>query len=147
MVFWRLIGIGAVLGVAIVAVDEALRAATKKLRLPPLAVTLGIYLPFATVSTVVVGAVAGNLYDRWVSSSRFAEVAKRLGILLASGLIVGESLFGVFTAAVIVSSGNAAPFALLPESSAWPAMIVGVVIYVAAVFALYSWTRSRAAKV
>ncbi len=147
MVFWRLIGIGAVLGVAIVAVDEALRAATKKLRLPPLAVTLGIYLPFATVSTVVVGAVAGNLYDRWVSSSRFAEVAKRLGILLASGLIVGESLFGVFTAAVIVSSGNAAPFALLPEGSAWPAMIVGVVVYVAAVFALYSWTRSRAAKV
>ena len=31
-----------------------------------------------------------------------------MGVLLASGLIVGESLFGVFTAAVIVSSRNSA---------------------------------------
>ena len=109
--------------------------------------TLGIYLPFSVVSTVVVGAVAGRIYDGVVSTTPFAAVARRLGVLLASGLIVGESLFGVFTAAVIVSSRNSAPFALLPEGSAWPAMAVGAIAFVIVVVGLYGWTRGRAAKV
>jgi len=148
MAFWRLIGIGAMLGAVIIAIDETLRATSKKkYALPPLAVTLGIYLPVATVSTVVVGAVIGRIYDVWVEKSRFAEIAKRLGILLASGLIVGESLFGVFTAAVIVTTNNGEPFALLPAGSAWPATLVGMVAFIALISGLYAWTRNKAAKV
>ncbi|MCY1383599.1 hypothetical protein D9M69_717420 [compost metagenome] len=96
---------------------------------------------------LVVGAVCGWLYDRAVKSTRYADVARRMGVLLASGLIVGESLFGVFTAAVIVGTENEAPFALLPAESAWPAMIAGLVAFVGLTFALYAWVRGRSAKV
>ena len=144
---WNLLGAGAVLGAVIIAVDELLRARTRNRRLPPLAVTLGIYLPFATVATVVTGAVAGAAYDRWVSGTPQAPIARRLGVLLASGLIVGESLFGVFTAGVIVSTGNNAPFALVPEGNETAGMIAGAIGLIAVISALYAWTRARAAKV
>jgi putative OPT family oligopeptide transporter len=145
---WDLIGLGAALGVVLVIVDELLtRTSGGKRKAPPLAVAMGIYLPMATTIAVVVGAVAGKLYDNWVSKTSHAEVAKRLGVLLASGLIVGESLFGVFTAAVIVSTNNAEPFSLIPAGAGWPAALVAIPAFVVVVFGLYAWTRNRAAKV
>ncbi|MEY4241324.1 MAG: hypothetical protein RJA14_1020, partial [Pseudomonadota bacterium] len=71
----------------------------------------------------------------------------RMGVLLASGLIVGESLFLVMTAGVIVSTNNEAPFAMLPEGSTWPAMLSGIAVFAVLTLALYSWVRNRSAKV
>jgi putative OPT family oligopeptide transporter len=145
---WDLIGIGAALGVALIILDEALvRTSAGKRKAPPLAVAMGIYLPMATTMAVIIGAVAGKLYDNWVSKTSYAETAKRLGILLASGLIVGESLFGVFTAAVIVSTDNGEPFGLIPADAGWPAMLVAIPAFAAIVYALYAWTKGKAAKV
>jgi hypothetical protein len=70
-----------------------------------------------------------------------------MGVLLASGLIVGESLFLVLTAGVIVGTGNDAPFAMLPEGSAWPAMLAGLAVFLGLTFALYSWVIRQSAKV
>jgi hypothetical protein len=101
----------------------------------------------ATTMAVVIGAIAGAFYNHWVAKTAYAETAKRLGVLLASGLIVGESLFGVFTAAVIVSTNKAEPFGLVPADFPWPAMLVGVIAFAAVVYALYAWTKSRAGRV
>ena len=145
---WDLIGIGALIGVAIIVADVALRGATKdRIKLHALAVGIGVYLPAAVTTMLVIGAVAGWAYERWVSRTAFADVGKRMGVLLASGLIVGESLFGVFTAAVVVGTENGSPFALIPEGAVWPAMIVGVIAFAALAFGLYAFTRKRASEV
>ncbi|WP_426020609.1 OPT family oligopeptide transporter [Brevundimonas sp. DWR2-3-1b1] len=145
---WDLIGLGAVIGVVIIVLDAVVSKSTKgKIKLPPLAVGIGFYLPAAVTTMLVIGAVVGWVYDKAVKTTRFADVARRMGVLLASGLIVGESLFGVFYASVIVGTNSEAPFAMIPEGSGWPAMLAGIVVFAAAVFALYSWTRKRAEKV
>ena len=144
---WDLIGIGALIGALIIGLDLVLRKATAdRIKLPPLAAGIGVYLPAYVTTMLVIGAVCGWIYDRAIASTRFADVGRRMGVLLASGLIVGESLFGVFTAAVIVSTRNEAPFALL-EEGAWPAMWVGLLAFVALTFAFYRWTMRRAARV
>jgi len=145
---WDLIGLGACIGAVIILLDIALNTATKgRMKLPPLAVGIGFYLPAAVTTMLVIGAICGWLYDKAIKTTRFADVGRRMGVLLASGLIVGESLFLVMTAGVIVSTGNDAPFAMIAEGSAWPAMIVGIAVFAALAFGLYSWTRSRSAKV
>jgi len=145
---WDLIGLGAAVGVLIIILDVVLQRSTKgKIKLPPLAAGIGVYLPAAVTTMLVIGAVCGWAYEKWIATTRFNEVGRRMGVLLASGLIVGESLFGVFTAAVIVSTKNEAPFALLPKETMWPAMGAGVVAFAVLTFALYSWIRSRSAKV
>ena len=99
---WKMIGIGALVGLAIIAIDEALGAA-KRLRIPPLAVGIGIYLPMSATFAVVLGAVIGHWYNRRAERMRSPERAERLGVLVASGMIVGESLFGVLNAGLIVA--------------------------------------------
>ncbi|MEY4242183.1 MAG: hypothetical protein RJA14_1879, partial [Pseudomonadota bacterium] len=113
---WDLIGVGAAIGAVIIVLDAGLGAVTKgRMKLPPLAVGIGFYLPAAVTTLLVVGAVCGWVYDKAIKTTRFADVGRRMGVLLASGLIVGESLFLVMTAGVIVSTNNEAPFAMLPE--------------------------------
>jgi putative OPT family oligopeptide transporter len=145
---WDLIGLGAVIGAVIIVLDMVLSGATKgKMKLPPLAVGIGFYLPAAVTTMLVVGALAGWFYDKAIKNTRFADVGRRMGVLLASGLIVGESLFLVMTAGVIVATKNDAPFAMLPEGSTWPAMLAGIAAFVVLTLMLYGWVRNRSAKV
>jgi putative OPT family oligopeptide transporter len=142
---WTLIGIGALVGVGLIVLDEVLRAA-RKTPLPPLAVGLGIYLPASTTSFVVVGAVIGWAYDRWADKLPDPEMVKRFGVLLASGLIVGESLFGVLLAGLIVMTGKGEPLALVGDGFAIPGMIVGALAFAGLTAALYRYIGSLGRK-
>ena len=136
---WSLIAIGAGLGVAIILLDEILGLMKAGPRLPPLAVGLGIYLPTSTTLMVVVGALVGAWFDKRADRGPNAEATKQLGVLLASGLIVGESLLGVIIAAVVAFSGNAAPLALVGDAFATPAIWIGGAAFVAIITVLYRW--------
>ncbi|HEY0926823.1 OPT family oligopeptide transporter [Brevundimonas sp.] len=145
---WDLIGLGAAIGVVVIILDVVLNRSTGgKMKLPPLAVGIGFYLPAAVTTMLVVGAVAGWIYEKGIKGTRFADVGRRMGVLLASGLIVGESLFLVMTAGVIVWTGKEAPFAMLPEGSTWPAMAAGIAAFAVLAIGLYAWVRGRSAKV
>ncbi|RZJ19182.1 MAG: oligopeptide transporter, OPT family [Brevundimonas sp.] len=145
---WDLIGIGALIGVGVILLDMALNRATNgRMKLPPLAVGIGFYLPAAVTTMLVIGAVAGWIYEKGMAKTSFADVGRRMGVLMASGLIVGESLFGVFNAGVIGATENEAPFALIPADSGWPDMLAGLAVFTVATIALYRWVRSKSAKV
>jgi len=140
---WSLIGIGALVGVGLILIDEALRR-TKRYSLPPLGVGMAIYLPATLTLPVVIGAVAGWLYDRRVGLRPDGEAAKRLGVLVVSGLIVGESLFNVALSGLIVATNSGAPLAIVPEGFA-PAPLLAIGVYVALMAGLYSWAGRRRA--
>ena len=144
---WDLIGLGAVIGVLIIILDVVLEKSTRgKVKLPPLAVGIGFYLPAAVTTMLVVGGVVGWFYDKTIAGTRYADIGRRMGVLLASGLIVGESLFGVLFAGVIVATGKESPFGLFPAG--WPfAMIAGLVVFVVLVVALYRWIKQVSVKV
>lgn len=140
---WGLIGIGALVGAGLVAIDAAL-AARGTLRLPPLAVGIGIYLPASVSAMVVVGAVLGHYYEAYARGTARPEFAQRMGVLLASGLIVGESLFGVLLAGLIVASGKGEPLALAGDGFAGPALALGFIVFGAIVASLYAATARAA---
>jgi len=141
---WNYLGIGALVGVGLILLDITL-GAMNKLRIPPLAVGIGIYLPMSATFAVVVGAVISHWYDRRIRSSPNPERAERLGTLVASGLIVGESLWGVLNAGLIVAFSKDAPIGIVPEDFAL-APWLGVLGFVGAIVWLYGWMlrRSRA---
>ncbi len=140
---WKMIGIGGLVGVGLIILDATL-GAMKKLRVPPLAVGIGIYLPMSATFAVVVGAVLSHWYDGRARTSPNPERADRLGTLVASGLIVGESLWGVINAGLIVGLSKEAPIALVPESFA-PARLLGLIGFVAVIVWLYGWMLRRSA--
>ncbi|HKB94601.1 MAG TPA: oligopeptide transporter, OPT family, partial [Gaiellaceae bacterium] len=136
---WSLIGIGGAIGAGCILFDFILSKSTQAMRLPPLAVGLGIYLPTSTTLMVVVGAIVGWWYERRANRGARPEATKQLGVLLASGLIVGESLLGVVFAAVVAFSGNSSPIALVGEGFATPSIWIGGIAFVATVVAMYRW--------
>ena len=139
---WKMIGIGALVGVVLISVNAALTA-TKKGSLPPLAVGLGIYLPMSATFAVVVGAIVGHWYNRRAARSPAPARAERLGTLVASGLIVGESLFGVLNAGLIVALSSDAPIALVSATFA-PANVLGLLAFAGLAVGLYRWMLLRA---
>jgi putative OPT family oligopeptide transporter len=142
---WKMIGIGALVGVGLILLDIAL-GAMKKLRIPPLAVGIGIYLPMSATFAVVIGAVISYWYDRRTRSLANPERAERLGTLVASGLIVGESLWGVINAGLIVGLSNDAPIGLVSDAfvlGPW----LGVLGFVGVIIWLYRWMLRRSAAV
>jgi putative OPT family oligopeptide transporter len=137
---WSLIGVGAILGVAVIAADEIL-GLLKRPRIAPLAVGLGIYLPMSTTLTAVLGAVGGHIFDRRAERKPNGAALRQLGVLLASGLIVGEGLMGVILAGVVVASGKSAPIALVGDAFLPASEWLGAAMFVAAVVGLYAWVE------
>lgn len=143
---WDMIGFGAVFGVLIVLADLALKARGGKARLPALAVGIGIYLPPAVTVPLVIGSLLAWCVERslrrrataeGVSFEALAKAADRRGVLLASGLIVGESLVGVLIAIVIVfsisSGGSDAPLSIVGGlGAAWGQIAewLGLIVFV-----------------
>lgn len=139
---WGMIGIGALVGLACIVIDEIL-GRLKLTRLPPLAIGMGIYLPMSTTQPVVVGALVGWFYIRAMDRRSNAEMAKRFGVLLASGLIVGESMFGVLTAGLIVATGSGTPLALVGPGFAGAAEWLGLLLLAVVVAISYRWVSRQ----
>ena len=75
----------------------------------------------------------------WAPSS----VTGTIGALIASGMIVGESLFGVVNAGLIVATSSDAPIALVAADLA-PANPLEIGLFVALIVLLYGWMLRRA---
>ena len=136
---WTLIEIGAGIGIAVIVLNEILSRTTKHMSIPPLAVGLGIYLPTSSTLMIVVGAVVGWLYDRRADRKTRPEAAKQLGVLLASGLIVGEGIMQVVITLVRAFSTSKTPLAVVGGGFQTAAIILGGVAFAAMTFLLYRW--------
>ena len=122
---WTMIFIGLVLGAIIIITDLILAKHHAKFRLPALAVGLGIYLPPSVTTPIFAGTLLSWIIKRYTyvnakknnldPKAQFKKVDRKAA-LIASGLIVGESLIGVILAVVIVVSitngGSDAPLAI-----------------------------------
>jgi putative OPT family oligopeptide transporter len=134
-----MIGYGALTGVGLIVLDEVL-GKLKLLRLPPLGVGMGVYLPMSLILPTAVGSVIGLFYDRWAGRTANPEFAKRMGVLTATGLIVGESLWGVVFAGIVAASGVDSPLALVSEDFQPYALAGGTILFVALMAWLYRRT-------
>jgi putative OPT family oligopeptide transporter len=140
---WKMIGIGVLVGVGLIFMDAVLKA-RGRLRIPPLAVGIGIYLPMSATFAVVVGSILSQWYENRARRSTEPERALRLGTLVASGLIVGESLWGVLNAGLIVGLNKDAPIGFFPADfvlAPW----LGVLGFVGVIVWLYGWMLRRSA--
>ena len=136
---WSALGVGVLIGIACIVFDALLGRVVTGARLPPLAVGLGIYLPTVSTLMIVVGAVVGWAFNRRAARGPRPEATQQLGVLLASGLIVGEGLLGVVFAFAVGVSGNPAPIALVGDDFATPSVWLGGIAFAAIVWLMYRW--------
>jgi uncharacterized oligopeptide transporter (OPT) family protein len=113
-----MIRIGAAIGVAVIILDQILKARNAPFRVPVLAAAIGIYLPLETMVPIFLGGLLNYLVTRTFGKGLTEdEVEKRnqKGMLFAAGLITGEALMGILIGFAIYGTKRADVFAL-PES-------------------------------
>jgi len=110
---WPLVIVGIIMAVGFILLDVK----------SPMLVCVGMYLSFGTVAAIFVGGLIRGIVDQIVRRRKYNEnqlsrVDNR-GILIASGLIAGEALMGLFFAALAFFEFDYLKFAwgdTLPDS-------------------------------
>ena len=99
---------------------------------------------------VVVGAIVGCVVRQARRAhAQSGSAPSRLGVLLASGLIVGESLLAVVVAGLVAFGDKlgfknpSAPLALVGDTFATPGLILGGIVFAAIVIVSYRWVARR----
>ncbi|MCI0486029.1 MAG: oligopeptide transporter, OPT family [Blastocatellia bacterium] len=132
---WGMIGIGALLAVAIIVLDQILKAKKSEFRTPVLAVAVGIYLPLELSVPIFIGGLVAHLAGRHLrarkeqlgtSYKQAIANAERRGLLFASGLITGEALVGILLAIPFAAAQSTDVMKLAPEGFDTAATILGL---------------------
>jgi putative OPT family oligopeptide transporter len=131
---WHLLGVGFLIGVVAIAFDEYLARANKN-RLPPLAIGLGIYLPIISSTALMLGGVVAYFVKRkwhqWEANSATKELvgpSEHRGLLIASGLVAGAALMGIFLAVPFSLLQSTDALRLIPESFDNWAIVAGSIV-------------------
>ena len=126
---WPMLALGGVIGLGAVGLEMALKR--RGLSFPALTVGIGMYLPLSVEVTIGVGGVLGFLCERALRRRNGAAVepARRKGVLIASGLLVGESFVGVALAAVDAASGRTGTLSLARTPLAGAADWLGLLVF------------------
>ena len=96
---WDLIGVGALVGLAILGVDRYLRLREIRFRAHLMPIAVGMYLPFGLATPILIGGLIANYYSKGTPAADHDRVLHR-GILFSSGVIAGEALMSVGLACV-----------------------------------------------
>jgi len=99
-----MVGIGAAIGVVLLIIDAFLAKKESSFRLHVMPVAVGIYLPFGIAPPMLLG----GLLSWWLKrrNGKRAEATEKRGVLIASGIIAGESLLGVAIGFILFAKGK-----------------------------------------
>jgi putative OPT family oligopeptide transporter len=98
---WNMIALGAALSVLLVLLGEYLQHRGSSFGISPMAVAVGIYLPFTTTLPILLGGIVHLLVSNKYQGSRKLDAAIQVGTVICAGLVAGEALTGIFLAVPI----------------------------------------------
>jgi putative OPT family oligopeptide transporter len=118
---WPLVGVGIFFGISMIMMQVR----------SPMLVAVGMYLPFETTFAIFIGGVFRSFGD-WLARQRGFNDAQKArvenaGVLTASGLIAGESIFGLLWAALVALSLSQQ--AWLHSAAAWASKLTSATIF------------------
>jgi len=118
---WPLVVVGIFMGLGLIMMQVK----------SPMLVAVGMYLPFETTFAIFVGGVFRSIGD-WLAKRRRFNVAQtarveNAGVLAASGLIAGESIFGLVWAGLIALTYAKQPW--LRVAATWAVRITSAQIF------------------
>jgi uncharacterized oligopeptide transporter (OPT) family protein len=132
---WGMFGFGVIIAIVLIW-----------LKLPVMAIAIGIYLPFTLTAPIMLGGIMKEWSDRFIkrkiqlygdtpppdepvetTDDEETTIKKRLdevgnkGILMASGLIAGEAIMGVIIAAFVIANVD---LTIMGVPIEWPGLII-----------------------
>jgi putative OPT family oligopeptide transporter len=136
---WNMIALGAALSVLLVFLGEYLQRRGSSFGISPMAVAVGIYLPFTTTLPILLGGIVHLLVSRKYKGSKL-DTAIQAGTVICAGLVAGEALTGIFLA-VPIGFGIQLPLALIRSTPVRD--ILSVLVLLLLTWAIYRAIRNQ----
>ena len=130
---WGLVGLGAGIATVFIIIDGFLRR--RNMRLPVLAVAMGIYLPTAVNTAIIMGGLLSYFSHRKQKLMATEEKGEQNATLFACGAVAGSALMGVALAIPFVIFASSDILKIMPNNLSWLADLLGIL---SAVF-LLAW--------
>jgi len=119
---WPLVLVGIAMGISLILIKVK----------SPMLFSVGMYLPLETTFAIFVGGLIRGFVDKAREKRGFNEAQKarveNAGVLVASGLIAGEALLGLFVAAVVFFRESFWSISGFESIAGWLAIPVFVVL-------------------
>lgn len=131
---WNMVGIGIGLGIFLIIVGEILKRMKSRIGMSPMAVSVGIYLPFATTIPIFLGGLIHLLVHKKSSSEAEFNDSVQRGVVFCSGLVAGEALIAVILATFIFA-GYELPIPLISQDR--PVQVQTLVSYLQTALAIW----------
>jgi putative OPT family oligopeptide transporter len=133
---WRLIAVGATVGVCILLIDGVLQRMGSKYRAHLMPIAVGMYLPFGLAMPILIGGLIAHAHSRRHPPTEHDQVLHR-GILFSSGVIAGEALTAVALACLAALGIGSLDLGFSTQGTT----TISVFVATAIVFAFYRMTR------
>ncbi len=124
---WDMVGMGLGLAVVLILIGEGLKRAGSSFGISPMAVAVGIYLPFTTTLPILLGGLVHLAVTKKYREEAKLNAAIQVATVLCAGLVAGEALTGIFLA-VPIGLGLEMPFPGVPWGPARSALSVIVLL-------------------
>ncbi len=117
---WHMVIVGVVFGIVLYL-----------LKLPIMTVAIGFYLPIATTSIILVGALVRVFIEKTAKSDKDKDARVENGISLSSGLVAGGSIIGLIgiVLQVLGLTGNLQPVGFLASNGMAYVLLAILVIF------------------
>jgi uncharacterized oligopeptide transporter (OPT) family protein len=96
-----MIALGVGLSILLILAGEYLRRRGSSFGISPMAVAVGIYLPFTTTLPILLGGLIHFLVTAKYRAGERLDKTIQAGTVLSAGLVAGEALTGIFLAVPI----------------------------------------------
>jgi putative OPT family oligopeptide transporter len=144
---WAMISVGVGIAIAIILLDQYLKARGSDFRTPVLAVAVGIYLPIELSVPIFIGGLVAYFASRRIEKTDWSltdltpdkaqELGGRNGLLFSSGLIAGEALIGIFLAVPFAAYESSDVLRIVGAGFTPVAKVLGVVAFAGFTYWLY----------
>ncbi|MCF6808490.1 oligopeptide transporter, OPT family [Thiotrichales bacterium 19S9-12] len=144
---WSMLLFGGLVGIVLILVDQMVFKPMKWPRISLFSFAIAIYLPMAMILPIVLGGFisyfAHKSLRKRAENKKDFEKSKTAGVLVASGMIVGEALMSIFSAGMIAYTGSQDALALVGPSFAPTANILGIIFFVISILILYRYKIAK----
>lgn len=146
---WNMLFTGMVIGVVATIIDEVLKR-DGKMRLPAIAIGIGIYLPSEISTTIFLGGLIRSFASKALrdkskntEADELVFAAQQRTGLVACGLVAGAALMGVILAIPFVILGNSDALKIVSDNFTPYTQILGIASIVALSFWLFKLSSKK----
>ena len=110
---WDMVGYGVILGAILILLGIILKKRGSSFYISPMAVAVGIYLPFCTTLPILLGGIVHLAVTKRIKVQKLLDNAIQKGTVLCAGFVAGEAIMAIVIAVLMVKYEELLPFQFL----------------------------------